>query len=230
MIDIRGKKAVVIGGTGGIGVAVSDMLKLKGCEVLALGKSRGDIVFDVSLFFAEKTALNEKKKVLTAVEGADILCVCYGPFVQKSLIDTSEEDWKNVALLDYALAGVLCSTALKGMTMRKYGRIILFGGTRTEQIRAYKTNAAYAGAKTALGVLAKSIAAEYAKDGITCNVILPGFVETEYLSQELRESLKNKTPTGTLIQTATIAEAVSFLIDRKEINGALLGIDDGWNP
>ena len=231
MTDITGKNALVVGGTGGIGAAVSDMLRMRGADVTTTGKTKGDIALDLSSFFADNADseyIAKKELLLDKVYKSDILCLCFGPFVQKSLTDTSFDDWKNVALLDYALPGFLTSLALKGMTERKYGRIILFGGTRTDQIRAYKTNAAYAGAKTGLGVLAKSVAAEYSRYNITCNVILPGFVNTEYLSSDLQKALCAKMPSGKLIEKEAIAECVLFLIDRKEINGVLLGVDEGW--
>ena len=232
MYDITGKKAVVVGGTGGIGAAVSDMLRMRGAEVTSTGKSKGDIALDLSMFFSDSVNseyIAKKELLISKVYNCDILCLCFGPFVQKSLTDTSFDDWKNVALLDYALQGFLTSTALRGMTERKYGRIILFGGTRTDQIRAYKTNSAYAGAKTGLSVLAKSVAAEYSRYNITCNVILPGFVNTEYLSNDLQNTLRVKMPSGKLIEKKIIADTLSFLIDTREISGVLLGIDEGWS-
>ena len=116
------------------------------------------------------------------------------------------------------------------MKENNWGRILLFGGTLTHNVKAYRTNAAYGGAKTALCSLVKSTAAQYSGCGITCNGILPGLTETEYQSPKLLATLAKKNPSGKIISPEIIATAAINLLLTKEVNGALLNIDDGWNP
>ena len=172
----------------------------------------------------------EKSGLFSAIQECDILCVCFGPFVQKPLDQTSALEWKQMALLNYALPGICVSTALPYMTAKKWGRIILMGGTRTQDINSFSTNAAYAGAKTGVGCLVKSVATEYASKGITCNGVMPGFTKTEYQSQQQLRELALKMPLGKLVAPETIARTIMFLISTPEINGALLPIDCGWHP
>ena len=119
-------------------------------------------------------------------------------------------DWQKISLLDYALPGFFVSSALKGMIQKKWGRILLFGGTGTDFRTVFKTNAAYAGAKTGTGVLVQSVASLYAGHGITCNAVLPGFTQTEYLDDKTVRDLEEKIPGHTLISAGDIAKAAEL--------------------
>ncbi|MBQ5499874.1 MAG: SDR family oxidoreductase, partial [Treponema sp.] len=173
------KNAVVIGGTSGIGFELAKILCKNECSVCVSGRHdpcEQGLEFIPADFTGGHLDLDEFPPLREKLCKADILCVSYGPFVQKPLHLTTAQDWQTLALYDYALAGMAVSSVLPGMMERKFGRIVLFGGTRTESVRSYKTNAAYAGAKTAISVLVKSVSAEYRKYGVTCNAVLPGFV------------------------------------------------------
>lgn len=245
MSVFEGKKAVVIGGSGGIGKAIARMLSQNGADVLIHGRTKvkvektvkeltdensgkvSGIVFDFS-FDSFKTL--EDNELINKIDGADILCVCYGPFVQKPLDKMSGEDWQTVAMLDYGLPGFLVSRVLASMTKKSWGRILLFGGTGTNFRNEFITNAAYAGAKTGVGVIVQSVAASYACSGITCNGILPGFTETEYINEQQAEVLRNKMPLKKLISVDNIAEAAKMLLSSDNFNGILLRVDGGWSP
>lgn len=164
-----------------------------------------------------------------AVAESDVLCICYGPFLQKSLDVMTVQDWQDMAVLNYALPGFLVSAALGGMMERHWGRILLFGGTGTASRSEFRTNVAYAGAKTAVGTLVQSTAAAYARFGITCNAVLPGFTQTEYTGAQA-EALAQQMPLGTLITAEAVARAAFFLLRSPDINGALLRLDRGWSP
>ena len=216
------KNAVVIGGTSGIGFELAKILCKNECSVCVTGRhdpKTQDLEFIQTDFKSGKSPLdlNEFPLLREKLCEADILCVSYGPFVQKPLHLTTAQDWQTLALLDYALAGIAVSTVLPGMMERKFGRIVLFGGTRTESVRSYKTNAAYAGAKTAISVLVKSVSAEYRKYGITCNAVLPGFVN----------GAKDKSDA---ISANSVAQSAFYLIQNEDLNGVLLNVDRGWQP
>lgn len=238
-----GKTAFVVGGTGGIGRSVCSVLAQECSKLIVHGRDEKKLIkvekemkdnvnIETCLVdFSEKSNISPLNFHLKQkCHDADILCMCYGPFLQKSLHEMSDFDWDFVAQNNYVLAGKIISECLRSMVEKKWGRLILIGGTRTDVIRGFRSNAAYAGAKTALEVVAKSVAMEYSKYNITCNVVLPGFVQTEYLSAELTKSLVDKSPVNALISPDKIAEAVLFLLKNNNINGTLLSIDDGWNP
>lgn len=216
------KNAVVIGGTSGIGFELAKILCKNECSVCVTGRhdpKAKDLEFIPTDFISGSSPLDLKEFPLLRERlcKADILCVSYGPFVQKPLHLTTAQDWQTLALYDYALAGIAVSSVLPGMMERKFGRIVLFGGTRTESVRSYKTNAAYAGAKTAISVLVKSVSAEYRKYGVTCNAVLPGFVN----------GAKDK---GDAVSALSVAQSAFFLIQNEDLNGVLLNVDRGWQP
>jgi NAD(P)-dependent dehydrogenase (short-subunit alcohol dehydrogenase family) len=159
----------------------------------------------------------------------DILACSFGPFVRAPLHETSVSDWERLALLDLALPGALSSALVGAMAARGWGRILLFGGTRTDSIRAYSSNAAYAAAKTGLAVLVKSLAAEYAKDGLGAFLLCPGLVDTEYLTAETRAELARKAPRGLLLEASGLAEFAVHLISEEPpiASGAVINLDGG---
>ncbi len=217
--DFKGKKALVIGGTSSIGLSLALKLNELNADVTVTGRNppreKAEELNFIQLDF-QKDGIECLEK-LSALTECDILSVTYGPFIQKPLHQTSPDGWKKVALHDFALPGIALSLALPSMMERNFGRILFFGGTRTDQIRAYKSNAAYAAAKTALDVIVKSTASNYAPYGITCNAICPGFTRNapspEYLMPE--SEITNK--------------AVRLLLS-PESNGQIIRVDRGWEP
>lgn len=242
------KKAVVIGGSGGIGAKLSIRLAQEGASVLVHGGHNSQKLADlmqtletqspssahhqalVQEITGDNLAAFPTSPLMEHVKEADILCVAFGPFLQGSLEETTPKQWLDITLLNYALPGICVSSALPHMKENHWGRILLFGGSLTHNVRAFRTNAAYGGAKTALCSLVKSTAAQYSSWGITCNGILPGLTETEYQSPQLLSVLAQKNPSGKIIPSETVAAAAITLLSVQEINGALLNVDDGWTP
>lgn len=255
----KNKKTVIIGASGGIGRELALQLASTTNELVVHGLSQEKLdslkdeisensssknandffnypkVTDISYkftpsFFTENKNDSSKNLLLNNVKSADTLCVCYGPFLQKPLHQMTQTEWLEIATLVFALPGFFTSLALPHMIEQNFGRILLFGGTRTDTINAFKTNAAYAAAKTALSSLVKSISSEYRQKGIRCNAILPGFTETEYVTKNEKNYYKKLLNSDNIIETKSIAKAAKFLLENEDISGVLLKIDRAWNP
>jgi NAD(P)-dependent dehydrogenase (short-subunit alcohol dehydrogenase family) len=157
----------------------------------------------------------------------DILVCGWGPFLQKPLGALSEADWARMAWANLALPGALVSLCIDRMLEKGWGRILLFGGTNTAGVRGFRTTAAYAAAKTGLGVLVKSAALAGAGRGLTCNALCPGLVDTEYCSPRQRRYNREKSPAGGPLRPRDIARAALAVLETPAINGAIIPVDRG---
>jgi len=239
---LAGRRALVVGGSGGIGRAVAFDLASRGASLVVHGKSEQRVdaaVYAIAeaggqaLGFA--SAIDHPGTFIDELErfGAfDIVVVAFGPFLRKPLAACSSAEWEAMALLNLALPGALASRYFPAMSGRGYGRFLVFGGTRTDAIRGFSSNAAYAAAKTGLGVLAKSIAIEGAPHNVAAVVICPGLVRTEYISPEEEASLLLMAPGGRLSRANAVAATALDLIagDPCLASGAIVSLDSGLSP
>lgn len=236
---LAGARATIIGGSGGIGWALAKALAPQVGQLTLHGRDRAKLdarvqelsmaCLEVASVAADLSGADAPESLLDATRRSDVLAVCYGPFVHKPLAQTSAADWRLTALACLALPGMLAAEAAKAMSSRGFGRILLFGGTRTDAVRGYRGNAAYAAAKTGLGVLAKSIAGEFGRAGVSAAVVCPGFVDTEYLDPGAKAAWASAAPRGRLTDPADIAALASYLLGGgiDLVNGSVINADEG---
>lgn len=182
--------------------------------------------------FATKNSdeFSSLENLKSALRESEILCVCYGPFLQKKISETSACEWIWTTRLNLALPGILAGYAARFMKKRGFGRILFFGGTRTNQINGFKTNAAYAAAKTGIASLTKSFALEFGEHGIYTAAIFPGFVKTEYISAKKCAEYEKILGGKKMICADEVARAALFLLSDPNLNGTLLEMNGGWRP
>lgn len=243
-VGLSGLRCLVVGGSGGIGLALSlelarggASLTLHGRDAARLGAA-AEAVRRASPEAAPPKALACPVEprgellpgaLLAAARECDALALCYGPFLHAAVAETGPADWAFMAAANLAFPAALAAEAAKAMAGRGFGRILLFGGTRTDAIRAYRRNAAYAAAKTGLAVAAKSIAAEFAPLGVSCALVCPGYVDTEYLDAAFRASMERGSPRGRLIAASRVAKFAARLLEggMDLANGAVINLDEG---
>ena len=245
-----GKRALVVGGTGGIGRAVALGLAGRGAAVTITGGSSRD---RLNSALAELDALGsgpgkakntgflcnigapegvlQEKAVPFILEQAgsplDILVLAWGPFKKGSLQETKSENWRLLVENNLIFPGIMISSVLDGMINRGWGRILLFGGTKTAEIRGFSDTAAYSAAKTALWVLAKSAAKSAGKAGVSCNVICPGLTDTEYTDPEILAWYRKNSPEGKVLTTEEVAHCALGVLENPAINGTIIPVDSG---
>ena len=247
-----GRKALVIGGTGGIGRAVALGLSERGAEVTVHGGSSRERLDETLRALRETGAkadgfllpihgsgaaadilsrsspLGTPTKPLCG-EGSplDILVCAWGPFKQGNLDTLDGNFWQDMAESNLIFPATMVSLVIRGMMERNWGRILLFGGTNTDNIRGFSTTAAYSAAKTALGVVAKSAAKIAGVRGVTCNVVCPGLTDTEYSGEEQRRYNREKSPGGSALTAAQVARFALAVMENPCINGAVIPVDKG---
>jgi 3-oxoacyl-[acyl-carrier protein] reductase len=235
-----GKKALVIGGTGGIGRAVALGLAERGAVLTVHGGSSPErlestlaAVRAVSggtedrgfLYPAEKPGA--ASYILAECPAADIIICAWGPFNPKGLDALDEQLWAEAVWSNLIFPGTIISLSIRSMMEKKWGRILLFGGTNTDTIKGYVTTPAYSAAKTALGVVAKSAARIGAEKGVTCNVICPGLTDTEYLDEKARAYNRERSPGGRSLTPGDIARTILAVLENPAVNGAVISVDQG---
>jgi 3-oxoacyl-[acyl-carrier protein] reductase len=250
----KGRRALVIGGTGGIGRAIALGLAEKGAVLTVTG---GNSPERLAATLAELNAarngasaghtgflcriggtdgLSPAKAAAFILEktSCDILVIAWGPYKRVSLEDTSPNDWQELTENNLIFPGILVSSILKDMIDKKWGRILLFGGTKTAEIRGFLSTAAYSAAKTALGVLSKSTVKTVKnaeKDGdpldITCNVLCPGLTDTEYTTPKERQYNKIHSPGGNPLTPQEIAHCALAILNNSAFNGIVISADKG---
>ena len=232
---LQGKSALVIGGTSGIGYCLVQSLLQESVSVVMQGQSNSKQVTslcsqgNVACFICDLQKASYMDELCKYANAADILCIAYGPFLQKPLDVTTPGEWNAIVYANLTLPGILVSSALSGMKERHWGRVLLFGGTETHILRGFRTNAVYGAAKTGIMSLVKSVSMEYALHGITANAICPGFTDSGLLPEETRTLGAKKNPDGELISPAAITEAAIFLLKNGSYNGVMMPVDKGWS-
>ncbi|MCF7928098.1 MAG: SDR family oxidoreductase [Spirochaetales bacterium] len=237
------RRALILGGSGGIGRTVALRLAREGYRITiqggtdkkALEKTISEMQSLGAIADGFPANASDLHNYLAKIEEnlpVDVLIVAYGPFVMAPLEEMDLKQWRRMSDHNFLLPGILVSTAIARMKKQRYGRIILFGGTGTEQIRGYRKTAAYSAAKTGLAVLVKSAGRQLAGSNITCNMVCPGVVETKYYTHRELKKRRNQMPGGQLLETEEIADVVSYLCapERRQINGAIINIDKGYIP
>ena len=183
MFNLTGKVALITGATGGIGISIAKKMKLSGAKLILSGtkkevllKLESELGHDVKSIV---TDLGNKDDIISLAKeseqyfGAiDILINNAGITADGLLLRMKDEDWDKVIDINLSASMRLTRQVLRGMLKRKYGRIIFISSIVGHTGNAGQSN--YAASKSALVGLTKSIAAEVASRGITCNLLAPG--------------------------------------------------------
>jgi len=230
-LGLKGRVALVCGGTRGIGRAVATTLTEERAQVAINGRSNAPFPADVS-DPQQATALVQR--VADKLGRLDILfCNAGGP-PAASFKDLPGDAWQKAIDLNLLSTVHLSRAAVPIMSKAKWGRIICLASVAALQPLPGLILSSTARA----GVLgfAKALSDEVAKDGITVNSICPGFIATERieeLSKARPEMIKQRLaeiPMGRIGTPEELAAAVVFLSSERAsyITGAVLEVDGGF--
>lgn len=237
--------AVVTGSGRGIGQSIALRFASEGARVAVVSRNESNALRTAEEINAKFAGLAKAyavdvashsavaalaEHILTDFSRVDILVNNAGLTRDNLSMRLSEEDWDVV--LDTNLKGAFnCIQAFeRPMIKQRSGRIINIGSVAGLMGNAGQAN--YAASKAGLLGLSKTIARELASRGITCNVVAPGFIQTdmtEVLPDKVKQAVIPQIPLGAFGQPEDIAAAVAFLAsaEARYITGQCLTVDGG---
>lgn len=232
---LDGRRAVVTGGTRGIGRAIAERLMKDGASVLVTGTRDGGSGPEGSAYhavdFANASATGRFAEML-AKEAPDILVNNAGINKIAPFAEIDPADFERVQLVNLHAPMRLCRAVIPGMRRTGQGRIVNICSIWSKVSRAQR--GAYSASKFALDGLTVALAAEVAVDGILVNAVSPGFIDTELTRGVLGErgiaKLVKQVPIGRLGQPEEIAALVAWLAgpENTYISGQNILIDGGF--
>jgi len=245
---LKGKTALITGGTAGIGKAIACLYAEHGADVVILGTnqeradqalkeieaSKADPSQKVATYLVDVSKSKEVDQIVEQILKSwgkiDILVNNAGITRDNLLMKMSEEDWDQVINVNLKSIYNTCRALSRPMMKARTGTIINISSIIGLTGNAGQVN--YAASKSGMIGFTKSLAKELASRGVRANCVAPGYIETqmtEGLSQPIKEAILTKIPLSRIGQPRDIAHAALFLASdlASYITGQVLTVDGG---
>jgi 3-hydroxybutyrate dehydrogenase len=259
LTTMKGKSALITGSSSGLGFAIAEGLARAGCNIVLHGletpASMTKVVSDFDHQFGVPAVYlqadlsqpgSAQMLIRAARDKIGAIDVLINNAVVRHFAKIEEfpaERWNEALAVNLTAAFQAIQQALPDMRARGWGRI--FNLTSVYGSRAVTDRVDYVTTKAALLGLTRAVAIETLNQGVTCNAICPGAVQTPGIDSRIaelmeargidreeavREFLMGKQPTGRFVDPKHVADLVVFLCSSagSQITGAMMPIDDGW--
>lgn len=241
-----GKRVVVTGAAGGIGLGIAQAFWGHGARVASLD-ANGELLRDVTAVgqlsvVADVSDADSVRAAITQIVDAwgsiDIVVNCAGVSTPHVVADLTAEAWRKV--IDVNLTGtfLVSAAALPWMREQRYGKIVNIASVAGKRI-SFNGSAAYTASKAGVLGLTRHLAYEVASQGINVNAVCPGPVLTPLMEsladEDVLAARKKAVPLGRLNSIGDCVSAVTFLAsdEAEGICGVALDVDGGsllgWN-
>ncbi|MEX0387296.1 SDR family oxidoreductase [Spiribacter onubensis] len=242
---LEGKTALVTGAANGIGRASAEALAARGARVIATdinGPAVEAVARDTPGMSGHPLDVLDGEAVealVASVAPVHILVNCAGWVHDGTILDCDDDIWDRSFDLNARAIFRITRAVLPGMREAGTGSVINIASIVSSEKSAPR-RFAYAASKAAIIGMTKSIAADFVKEGIRCNAICPGTVQSPSLNERLAATgdfdkalaaFKERQPMGRLGQPEEIAEMVCYLAGDMSAftTGQALAIDGGWS-
>ena len=241
MFELKGKKALITGASGGIGGEIARTLHKAGADIAisgtrleslnSLAEAIGSNIQIFQCNLSDPLAIDDLLK--TAPEkmgGIDILINNAGITRDNLFMRMSDEEWLDVLNVNLTATMKLCKGMIRGMMKNRWGRIINISSVVGTTGNPGQAN--YAASKAGMVGMSKSLAFEVASRGITVNIIAPGFIETamtDKLNDDQKSNIMKQIPAGRMGMATEIASAALYLASNEAsyVTGATLHVNGG---
>ena len=239
-MNLKDKKILITGATGGIGNSLVEKFYNLGSSIVATGTNEeklDKLKKKYPKIIVEKFKLDEHNKIEDFIDkvhknlnGLDVLVNNAGITLDNISLRLTEENWKKVLDINLTSTFLMCKFTIKKMLKNKYGKIINITSIVGHTGNLGQAN--YAASKAGILAFSKSLALEYAKKSININCVAPGFIKTEMtekINEEFKKILIGKIPSGDLGTGEDVSNCVAFLASdiSKYINGETIHVNGG---
>ena len=241
MKDLKDKKIIVTGASGGIGNAIIKKLSEIGANILASGtkiekleelKKNFKNIKILRCDMSESSKIEEFIENATNELGGSLDCIINNAGIAQDnlAIRMSLEEWQKVINVNLTSTFLMSKFAIKKMLKNKAGKIVNITSVVGHTGNLGQVN--YTASKAGIIAMSKSLAIEYAKKNINVNCISPGFIKTamtDKIEDKFKEAIISKIPSSRLGEPDDIANAVLFLSSNQSnyINGETLHVNGG---
>jgi len=227
------KTAIVTGASQGIGAGLVEAFLKEAYNVVGTSLNVQSLTASSNLVLVEgdigkpETAAKTVDAAINHFGTIDVLVNNAGILRTKPFTDFATEDFN--ALFSTNLLGFLYITQLtvKQMLKQKSGNVVTITASLADQPVASEPASVSMITKGGLNSVTRSLAIEYAKDGIRFNAVAPGVVDSPMHKDDSKEFLKTFQPMGKIVEVKDIVDAVLYLAQADQVTGEILHVDGG---
>ncbi len=245
VLELAGRHALVTGAGSGIGLATACALSRHGAKVAAvvqhesqvatLKQTLPDAVVFVQDLLDDEACAALPAKAAAALGGLDALACCAGLFFKKLSDEITLAEWRQTLALNLDATFVLTRAAIAQMRADRHGDASVVVISSQIGLVGHARGAAYAASKAGLNGMVKSLALEWATQGVRINAVGPGPVATPMVANTMADpvalaAMQASIPMGRLGRADEIGEVVSFLLSHRAsfVTGQILCADGGF--
>lgn len=240
VFSLEGRRAIVTGGSSGIGRAMAGALVAAGADVVLVARTAADLdraaleLGDAATWVAADLAERaEVDRVCAEVGDVDVLVSAAGLNLRPPLDDLTDDDWDRTMAVNLTAPFLLGRRLGPAMVRRGWGRVVHVGSQQSW--RAFGNSGAYGAAKAGVLGLTRSQAEAWSAHGVTVNCVIPGFVRTAMTERifvedpERADALAARTMVGRNGTPEDFEGVVVFLCSDAAafVTGQVIAVDGG---